>query len=139
MAFQARSFLEPHRLTLRRGDQVLEQITLVPDWSPVQLAASGPGRLALEADGCADDPDSKRHEPECHSFQVRGLPLTRIELYDVARDPGQLRDVSRQQTRDTRALLRDLLAFKPVPVAAASAQPLDPELEEGLRSLGYIK
>jgi arylsulfatase A-like enzyme len=139
MAFQARSFLEPRRLTVRRGNEVLEQITLVPDWSPVQFASSGPGRLLLEADGCADNPDSKRHEPECHAFQVRGLPLTRIELYDVARDPGQLRDVSRQRTRDTRALLRDLLAFKPLPVAAASAQPLDPELEEGLRSLGYIK
>jgi arylsulfatase A-like enzyme len=139
LAFQARSFLEPHRLIVRRGKDVLQQLTLVPDWGPVQVASPGPGRLVLEADGCADDPDSKRHEPECHAFEVRGLPLTRIELYDVAHDPGQVRDVSRDKTRATRALLRDLLAFKPHPVAAASTQPLDPGLEEGLRSLGYIK
>jgi arylsulfatase A-like enzyme len=139
LAFQARSFLEPHRLIVRRGRDVLQQLTLVPDWGPVQVASPGPGRLVLEADGCAEDPDSQRHEPECHAFEVRGLPLTRIELYDVARDPGQVRDISRDRTRDTRALLHDLLAFKPVPVAAASTQPLDPGLEEGLRSLGYIK
>jgi arylsulfatase A-like enzyme len=137
--FQARSFQEPRRLTVRRGKDVLQQLTLVPDWSPVQFASSGPARLQLEADGCADDPDSKRHEPECHAFQVRGLPLTRIELYDVARDPGQVRDISRERGRDTRTLLRDLLAFKPAPVASVSTPPIDPELEESLRALGYIK
>lgn len=139
LAFQARSFLEPHRLDVRRGKEVLAQVTLVPDWAPVQIVSSGPGRLLLEADGCMEDPDSRRWELQCHSFQVRGLPLTRIELYDVARDPGQLRDVSRERTRATRTLLRDLLAFRPSEVASASAPPLDPELEESLRALGYIK
>jgi arylsulfatase A-like enzyme len=137
--FQARSFQEPRRLIVRKGGEVLEQVTLVPDWTPVQIASSGPGRLLLETDGCAEDPDSKRHEPECHAFQVRGLPLTRIELYDVARDPAQARDVSRERSRDTRTLLRDLVAFRPTPVAAVSAPPIDPELEESLRALGYIK
>jgi arylsulfatase A-like enzyme len=137
--FQARSFQEPRRLTVERGNKVLEQLTLIPDWGPVQVASSGPGRLVLEADGCAEDPDSQRHEPECHAFEVRGLPLTRIELYDVARDPGQSRDISRERGRDTRTLLRDLLAFKPKPVAAVTTPPIDPELEESLRALGYVK
>lgn len=139
LAFQARSFQEPRRLTVRRGSKLLEEIALVPDWAPVRITDSGPGRLFLEADGCVEDPEAKRREPVCHSFQVRGLRLTRIELYDVAHDPGQLRDLSREQTRTTRALLRDLLAFKPRPVAEVSTPPLDPALEESLRALGYIQ
>jgi arylsulfatase A-like enzyme len=51
LAFQARSFLEPHRLIVRRGEEVLQQLTLVPDWGPVQVSSPGPGRLILEADG----------------------------------------------------------------------------------------
>lgn len=139
LAFQARSFLEPRRLTVRRGNRTLQQVTLVPDWVPVQIAEPGPGRLFLEADGCAEDPEARRREPSCHSFQVRGLRLTRIELYDVSRDPGQLRDLSRERTRTTRALLQDLAGFRPRPVATAATAPLDPELEESLRALGYIK
>jgi hypothetical protein len=111
---------------------------LVPDWTPVQIVDPGPGRLLLEADGCADDPEAPRREPSCHSFQVRGLRLTRIELYDVSRDPGQLRDVSRERMRTTRALLKGLAAFRPRPVAKATTAPLDPELERSLRALGYI-
>ncbi len=139
LAFQARSFLEPRRLTVRREGRMLERITLLPDWALVQIADSGPGRLFLEADGCAEDPEARRREPVCHAFQVRGIRLTRIELYDVAHDPGQLRDLSRERTRTTRALLRDLLAFKPKLVAEVSAPPLDPALEESLRALGYIQ
>lgn len=63
----------------------------------------------------------------------------RVELYDVVRDPGQGVDLSRERTRATRVLLRDLLAFEPRPVAMAAAPPLDPELEAQLRSLGYLQ
>jgi arylsulfatase A-like enzyme len=63
----------------------------------------------------------------------------RVELYDVSRDPGQRRDLSRERTRTTRALLRELLAFNPRPVAAASVAPLDPEVEKSLRALGYLQ
>ncbi len=139
LAFQARSFLEPRLLTVRRGGETLEQVTLVPDWAPVQTADFGPGRLSLEADGCVDDPQARQREPSCHSFQVRGLRLTRIELYDLSRDPGQIRDLSRERTRTMRALLKDLAGFRPRPVATAATAPLDPELEESLRALGYIR
>jgi arylsulfatase A-like enzyme len=139
LELQARSFLEPRRLTVRQKGATLKEVDLTPEWTPVQIAGAGPGRLLLEADGCAEDPDAPRREPSCHAFQVRGLRLTRIELYDVSRDPRQLRDLSKEQTRTVRALLGDLLALKRSPVAAASAAPLDPELEESLRALGYIR
>jgi arylsulfatase A-like enzyme len=139
LGFQIRSFLRPNRLTVRQDDRVLEQITLVPDWTPVQIASPGPARLSLEADDCVEDPEVKRREWDCHSFQVRGVHFSRIELYDVTKDPAQTRDVSRERSRATRELLRDLLAFKPLPVAKVSTPPLDPELEKSLRALGYIK
>jgi arylsulfatase A-like enzyme len=140
MAFEARSFGEPRRLVVRQGRGALTEIALTPEWAPVRIATDGPGRLLLESDGCTiPEGEGRRGELSCHAFQVRGLRLTRIELYDIARDPWQRRDISRERTRATRVLLRDLLAFNPAPVAAASAAPLDPELEKSLRALGYIR
>jgi arylsulfatase A-like enzyme len=136
---QARSFEEPRRLVVRNGTEVLAEAALTPDWTSIPLAATGPARLHLEADGCKVPASAKKRELECYAFQVRGQRLARIELYDVAKDPRQLHDLSRERSRETRTLLRDLLAFKPIPVAAASAPPLDPELEESLRALGYIQ
>ncbi len=139
---QARSFEEPRRLVVRQGTEVLADTVLTPDWTSIRLAPSGPSgpaRLVLEADGCTVPASAKKREPQCNAFQVRGLRLARVELYDVGDDPRQLRDLSHERTRETRTLLRDLLAFRPAPVAAPSAAPLDPELEESLRALGYIQ
>lgn len=140
LELEARSFGEPRTLTVRQGTEVLAEIALTPEWTPVRIATKGPARLVLEADGCGVPGGAEaRRSEDCHAFQVRGLRLARIELYDVTRDPRQLRDLSRERTRATRTLLRDLLAFNPAPVAAAEAAPLDPELEKSLRSLGYLQ
>jgi hypothetical protein len=140
LVFEARSFEEPRRLVVRQGGKILAEAALTPGWAPVRVALDGPARLVLEADGCVVPEGAEaRREGDCRAFQVRGLRLARIELYDVSRDPRQLQDLSRERTRSTRTLLRDLLAFKPVPVAEAKAAPLDPELEESLRSLGYLQ
>jgi arylsulfatase A-like enzyme len=142
LAFQARS-LEPRLLAVRQGEERLAQVPLTSEWTPVRVASAKPGRLLLEGDGCTDsDPEGGRKEKEleCRSFQIRGLRLTRIELYDVSRDPAQTQDLFRERARTARALLRDLVAFNPPPVAAASAPPpFDPELEKSLRALGYLK
>ena len=138
--FEARSFRQPRQLVVRQGGGVLAAATLVSDWTPLQVSTATPGRLSLEADGCEIPGDEEAaQELQCRGFQVRGPRLSRIELYDVSRDPGQLRDVSRQRGRTTRALLGELMAFRPRPVAAASAAPLDPELEKSLRALGYLR
>jgi hypothetical protein len=110
---------------------------------PVRASLPGPGRVELEGDGCVMEEPEHTHggqgEYTCRGFQVRGVRLSRVELYDVANDPGQRRDLSRAQSRSTRVLLRDLLAFKPKAVAAASAPPLDPETERNLKALGYLQ
>jgi arylsulfatase A-like enzyme len=136
LAFEARA-PEPRRLAIQRGEETLAQAALKTDWTPVRTGDIPPGRLRLEADGCTEVGDKR--EVQCQSFQVRGLRLTRIELYDVAKDPAQLKDLSHERSREMRILLRDLVAFNPPPVAAASAPPLDPELEKSLRALGYLR
>jgi hypothetical protein len=140
LAFEARSYEKMRHLVVRQGNAVLTRATLVPDWAPVQVVSAGPGRLTLEGDGCEfPESDAAGQELACYGFQTRGLRPTRLELYDVAKDPAQRQDVSRQQGRAMRDLLRDLVAFRPHPVAAAGKAPLDPELEKSLRALGYLK
>ncbi len=140
LAFEARSFLEPRRLTVHQDGAVLTETALTPDWKPVRVVLPSHGRVLLEADGCTADPAADKRDFRCNGFQVRGLRPARTELYDVWRDPGQRRDLSRQRPRVTRVLLRDLLAFNPrAVVAAVAAPPLDPELEANLRALGYLQ
>lgn len=62
----------------------------------------------------------------------------RAELYDVTGDPAQRRDLSGDRPR-LGALLKELTAFTPRPVAPSTAAPLDPELEKQLKSLGYLQ
>ena len=66
------------------------------------------------------------------------LFVGRAEIYDVAEDPAQKRDLSADRPR-LRVLLKELTAFKPEPVAPTTAPPLDPELEKQLRALGYLQ
>ncbi len=140
LIFEARSFQEPRRLAVRQEGTVLAEVALTPQWKPVRVVLPGRGRVLLEADGCTADPAAGKRDFRCYGFQVRGLRFARAELYDVGRDPGQRRDLSRERPRVARALLRDLLAFHPLPVAAAiPAPPLDPELEADLRALGYLQ
>jgi arylsulfatase A-like enzyme len=138
LTFEARSFAQPRRLVIRQGGAVLEEVVLGTDWTPVAVPA-GRGRLLLEADGCTVDPATGKKNYRCNGFQVRGRRLARVELYDVPRDPGQQRDLSHQRPRATRALLQDLMAFNPRPLAAPASAPLDPELEANLRALGYLQ
>jgi arylsulfatase A-like enzyme len=139
LAFEARSFEQRRRLSIRRGREPAVTVGLTPEWTPIRVALAGPARVVLEADGCAVPDEDTKREPRCYAFHVRGRRLTRIELYDVARDPGQVRNLVGERKGAARGLLGALLAFQPRPVAAAAAAPLDPGLEKSLRALGYLK
>ncbi|HVR09958.1 MAG TPA: sulfatase [Thermoanaerobaculia bacterium] len=140
LAFDARSFARRRRLVVSRGREAIAAADLTPEWAPVRATLGGPERIVLEADGCTEpEEEGSMMEPRCYAFQVKGRRLTRVELYDVSRDPWQRRDLFRERQGVARALLRDLMAFHPAPVAAARAPPLDPGLAQSLRSLGYLK
>ena len=140
LAFRARSYQEPRHLVVRAGTEVLARAELTPTWSAVQVPAAT-GRLVLEADDCAiPTVEEDAREPHCLAFQVEGLRLRRVEYYDVTRDPGQHRDLSREAGSGARALLKALLAFEPrALVAPPTPTPLDPALRRSLRSLGYVQ
>ena len=139
LALEARSFEERRRLSILRGRESAVTLALTPEWTPLRIVLAGPERVVLEADGCAVPDEDTKREPRCYAFQVRGRRLTRIELYDVARDPRQSRDLFGERRSAARGLLADLLAFQPRPRGPVSAPPLDPGLEKSLRALGYLK
>ncbi|HEY6323317.1 MAG TPA: sulfatase [Thermoanaerobaculia bacterium] len=139
LALEARSFEERRRLSILRSREPAVTVALTPEWTPIRIVLAGPERVVLEADGCAVPDEDTEREPRCYAFQVRGRRLTRIELYDVARDPRQVRDIFGERRSAARALLADLLAFQPRPRGPVSVAPLDPGLEKSLRALGYLK
>ena len=62
------------------------------------------------------------------------------ELYDLASDPGEERDLAAARPEETRRLL-ELLDRKvaALPLAPRSARAVDPRLRETLRALGYAE
>ncbi len=78
-----------------------------------------------------------------HKLIRRHAPLPAIELYDLAADPQEQRDLAESEAA-LRARLSAALqsALDAAPARAAEGQetvPADPELIERLRSLGYLE
>ena len=65
----------------------------------------------------------------------------RPELYDLANDPGETKNIADEQPAVVAVLrekLRTLLARNPFRESAAESSPLSPEAQEKLRALGYF-
>lgn len=140
LRFAARAYRVPRTIRVRAGEAELAPLALAPHWQPVALRLpSRVTRVSFEADGCASPEGGGARDPQCFAFQLRGVRPMRIELYDLAADPGQRRDLSTTESRETRRLLRELAAFRPQARAGPAAAPLDPELVESLRALGYLQ
>jgi arylsulfatase A-like enzyme len=137
LAFEARAFAAARLLRARGPAGVQLAQPIATEWTPVRLALAEGGRVRLEVNGCATPPGSRHRDAVCHGFQLRGLRPVRLELYDLAADPGQRHDLARQRDDDTRRLARDLLAFRPRPRAGPLESPLDAELAAQLEALGY--
>jgi choline-sulfatase len=73
------------------------------------------------------------------AIRHRGMKLIaapRPELYDLAQDPAESRDVRGERAADESALRRILEAVQSRPAAAAAA--VDPEARARLEALGYV-
>jgi Flp pilus assembly protein TadD len=73
------------------------------------------------------------------AIRHRGMKLIaapRPELYDLAQDPGESRDVRTERSADESALRRILEAAQSRPAAAQAA--VDPEARARLEALGYV-
>src|SRR6185503_9883290 len=69
------------------------------------------------------------------------IAAPRRELYDTKADPGELHDVAASNPRVADALeraLADMTAKLAVAATPQKPRPVEPEVEERLRSLGYV-
>jgi len=69
------------------------------------------------------------------------IAAPRRELYDTQVDPGELHDVAASNPRVADALeraLADMTAKLAVAASPQTPRPVEPEVEERLRSLGYV-
>jgi arylsulfatase A-like enzyme len=64
----------------------------------------------------------------------------RVELYDIAADPRELRDLSRRDPLRTASMRAELEQIVRGDASSSAPRPveMDPEVEEKLRALGYI-
>jgi arylsulfatase A-like enzyme len=86
-----------------------------------------------------------QREPAPTPGELLAPPHERVELYDLAADPGELHDLSRQRPDETKKLKWQvstwLVAQQPrgAPTVEANEPPdVDPELQQNLRALGYV-
>jgi arylsulfatase A-like enzyme len=157
LTFEARSYEGSQTLTLTAvepgGDggkearaRPLRSVAVGPEWTPVRAElpplpeGRAKHRLELEGERCTVPEEVRKLRLwRCHGFQVRGLPLGRVELYDLLEDPRERRDLSYRRDAPTRPLLRFLRELRFLPRAAAGREELDEEAERNLRALGYLQ
>jgi len=145
-------------------DGPVDQIDVVPtflDLAGLPATPELPGRSLLAAlagggERAAARPSFARLERpglELVAAEARSFKLIRargewtppagrppVELYDLARDPGEGLDLARERTL-RRPFLESLLRLHERalgPAAAPETTPIDPDTERTLRALGYI-
>jgi len=143
LEFWALSYHEPRELRIRVDGKPLGTESLGTTGRRFQLAlpdGSGKRRVELSTEACVSPASlRKSSDTRCLSFLLRGLAPSRSELYDLGADPQSKHDLSDQRAAVARDLaarldgLRFRRAAEPAPVS------LDPEQEERLRALGYVK
>ena len=142
LSFEAHSFFEPRKIRVLSDGELLEEITIGPDWTPVEIdlpEGDGPQRVVLEADGCATPAEvGEGEDNRCLSFQVRNFRPLRFELYDLISDPGAQVDLYRQSDQVRSALQRRLLELDWDALDSGGNRSLSSEDEETLRALGYL-
>ena len=142
LEFEAYSFHEPRTVTVHTGGEQVASFEVGTDWGPVAIdLPPGPPRrnVTLSTPDCLSPLElGKSDDARCLSFQVRGMPLRRSELYDLGADPGATTDLSRSKLDLHRFLLRRLLSYTFDPVAETHARELSDETTKTLRDLGYL-
>lgn len=143
LRFSSFSFHQPRPLDVwidGRRERTVELSTAPTALSFAMPPGRGKSTVRLATSGCVSPKElGESEDTRCLSFLVQGMPLHRFSLYELNQDPLETRDVSRQQGAVARNLVRRLESIRRQPVAVRQNEPLDPALEERLRSLGYIR
>jgi hypothetical protein len=143
LVLEAQSFLEPAAMRVELDLVEVAQVPLRPDrWTRHVVGVADDGGshfLRLSADTCQPKPTSVgKGAQRCLSFLVRGLPSSRTELYRTDLDRRESRDLSLELRPQRDALEQSLESYRFEPLSAASAEPLEHDVEEQLRALGYL-
>ncbi len=139
LSFDIRSFQDERTLEISHGAEKLRSVDVGPEWTRVELELSaGRGPVVITAGDCtltetADGPE------RCYSFRVRGVPLGRAELYDLAADPRESADLSGELADRTRSLYAKLTEYRARAASEAQAEALDEKLRAELEALGYLQ
>jgi arylsulfatase A-like enzyme len=144
LELEAMSFLEPVVVTASLDGAVFAEVNLTADrWTTIKIPVVEDGRshlLRLSADRCQTVPESvERGKPYCLSFYVNHLPAREPELYRADVDPHEGTDLSQNLVAQRDALLERLEAFRFEAVCPAQSEPLEPEVRDQLRALGYLR
>jgi hypothetical protein len=144
LVLSAQAFLEPTTMKVEVDGVEVATVPLLPDgWTEHVVEIPDDGRshlLRLEADTCLATPGSReRNVDRCLSFHVRGLPSPRHELYRSDVDRREARDLSLELEAQRESLDQRLSSYRFEPLASAGAEPLEPEVEEQLKALGYLQ
>jgi arylsulfatase A-like enzyme len=108
------------------------------------LAAERPEEVARLQPVWRRWPPESARQRAARTARFKLVELPRVEggyrrvLYDLAADPGETRDVSAAFPREAEALGRALAAWT-ADIVPSGPRARDPELEQTLRSLGYVR
>jgi hypothetical protein len=75
----------------------------------------------------------------CLSLKLDGLPLQRLELFDLANDPGARSDLSLERPDLVRTLALELRKYPETARAGAGTTDLTDEQVRNLQALGYLQ
>jgi choline-sulfatase len=113
-----------------------------PPPSPFAFATSRASTVRFADRGYRLDPSRRIQAVRSSQWKLIRYPVTAgdvLELYDLAADPGELRSLTRERPAVGEDLRRRLDQWQAAGHPAPSSPEIDPEVEEQLRSLGYVQ
>lgn len=143
LEFQAVTLAEPRAVEVLAGGQPVATLVMPPRWQSYTVDL--PGReekrdVVMRSSTCAVPKEiGFADDTRCLSFKLKGMPLDRFELYDLARDPLAQQDRSFVDTDRARALLRALAEYRHRSAHPVGKRDLSESQIRELKALGYLQ
>lgn len=140
--FRTVAFRRPRRVSVTIDDEPAGEIVLGTDWEShrIELPVGRKRVVTLRAPGCESPLDlGLGSDPRCLAFKLGGIPLPRVELFDLTADPHGMDDFSPRRPDLVRVLAHELRKYPEAPLAATGAADLTDDQIRQLKALGYLQ